>query len=284
MSNYHEIQGFVADYYLDFIEAQAYLKTLGYELDLSEEANMRVLMNNFIYSADEQAIERLERYLYLEVERTKPLDDRKRLVASFFIGFGKMSASKIKEIVYQFTNALPIVTFKDSNIMVEIERGTTPTLYLVDVATVLSRRLPAHLGFVLSVKITANIEITDKSTIHPFEYALCNQLICGTYPRYAYLGQIDNNQVHVWSSAEVAPFEYRLTGTYPFKAFKGDIDDYNVEATAFGEDYVFGFPLAGTRPIQSTLGDIDIVPTDAMEDKKFITFAYVPCGTRRCGQ
>lgn len=284
MSNYHEIQGFVADYYLNFIEAQAYFKVLGYELDLSENTNMRILLNNFIYNSDEQAIERMETYLYLPVEKTKPLEDRKRLVASFFIGFGKMSASKIKEIVYQFTDALPVVAFKESNIMVEIERGTTPTLYLVDVGTVLSRRLPAHLGFVLSVKITANTEITDKSTIHPFEYALCNQLICGTYPKYAYLGEIDNNQVHVWSSVEIAAFDYRITGTYPFEAFKGDIDDYNVEVTALGEDYVFGFPLAGTKPIQSTVGGIDVVPTDTMEDKKFITFAYVPCGTRRCGQ
>lgn len=284
MNNYHEIKGFVADYYQDFIEAQAYLNALGYELDLAEESNTRVLMNNFIYSADEQAIERLEKYLYLPVERMKPLEDRRRLVASFFVGFGKMSATKIKDIVYQFTNALPDVEFKESTIFVEIERGDTPSLYLVDVSTVLARRLPAHLGFSLSVKITANIEVADNTKIYRFQYPLCNNLVCGTYPRYAYLGAIDAKTVQIWVNETISTFEYRLAGTYPIEAFRGQIDNYLTEASVNQEDYIFGYPLTGTKPFLSILGDIDVFPTESNEEKQFFAFSYVPCGTRRCGQ
>lgn len=283
-NNYEEVRGFLPDYYNDIVEMQAYLNSLGNKLDSAEEANQRVLNNNFVYSADEETIERLERYLFLPVEKTKPLDDRRRLVASFFIGFGKISATKIKDIVYQFTNAIPEVDFKDSTIFVEIERGSTKSLYLVDVATILSRRLPAHLGFTLSVKITVNTTVESRAKIYPFDFKLTDTLFCGTHPVYAYLGEIDDREVNISASDEISLFDYRLTGTYPNEATLGDIDLAQSEVGANSVNYPFDYKLTGTIPTDSTLGDVDNFSTNTDEATKTVAFSYVLCGTKRCGE
>lgn len=284
MNNYDEIKTFLPDFYNDILEIQLYLQALGGQLDKAEESNIKVLFNNFIYRADEDAIERLEKYLYLPIDREKPLEDRRRLVASFFVGFGKMSASKIKEIVYQFTNAIPDVKFEDSTIFVEIERGDTQSLYLVDVATILSRRLPAHLGFTLSVNITVNTTVEVKSHVYPFNYKLCDELICGTYPRPAYLGEVDRNIVNVSAKEEINIFDYRLCGTYPINTTIGDVDIVLTEINADSENYPFDYKLAGTNPDISTLGDINNIQASTDEATKTVAFSYTLCGTKRCGE
>lgn len=284
MNNYEEIKTFLPDFYNDILEMQLYFQSLGSQLDKAEESNTKVLFNNFIYRADEDTIERLEKYLYLPTDREKPLEDRRRLVASFFVGFGKMSASKIKEIVYQFTNAIPDVKFEDSTILVEIERGNTESLHLVDVATILSRRLPAHLGFTLSVNITVNTTVEIKSHVYPFNYKLCNELLCGTYPRLAYLGEVDKKTVNISAKEEINIFDYRLCGTYPINATIGDVNIALSEINADSKNYPFDYKLAGTTPDVSTLGDINNIQSSTDEATKTVAFSYVLCGTKRCGE
>ncbi|QIB26111.1 putative phage tail protein [Caloranaerobacter azorensis] len=284
MNNYEEIKTFLPDFYNDILEMQLYFHSLGSQLDKAEESNTKVLFNNFIYRADEDTIERLEKYLYLPIDKKKPLEDRRRLVASFFVGFGKMSASKIKEIVYQFTNAIPDVKFEDSTIIVEIERGYTESLYLVDVATILSRKLPAHLGFTLSVNITVNTTVKVKSHVYQFDYKLCDELICGTYPRPAYLGEVDKKIVNVSAKEEISLFDYRLCGTYPTNATVGDVNIALSEMNADSKNYPFDYKLAGTTPDVSTLGDINNIQSSTDEATKTVAFSYILCGTKRCGE
>jgi hypothetical protein len=175
------------------------------------------------------------------------LDERKRLVASFFIGFGKMSASKIKEMVYAFTNATSDVFFNDSTISIEIERGTSPSLYLIDLDTILSRRIPAHLPFVLVIKYTIETTVSVKKKTYMFEYTLTNMLKCGTHPDSATLGKVENAEVNVLANVNEYMFDYKLCGTTPDIATLGQISGSDINTGLELEQYTFNYVLCGTR-------------------------------------
>lgn len=212
-NNYEEIKTFLPVFYDDVLEMQAILQASGVKLDQAENGLNQILLNNFIMDADEPTIARLEKFLYLQVDRTRPLDERKRLVASFFVGFGKMSATKLKEIVYSFTNAASEVFFEDSTISIEIERGNTPSLYLIDVNTIISRRIPAHLPFVLVIKYTILSTIGATVKGYKFEYPLTNTLLCGTYPEVSTIGKLERAEVHVIPDIKSYTYDYILCGT-----------------------------------------------------------------------
>lgn len=212
-NNYEELKTFLPVFYDDVFEMQVILWVTGGELDKAEDGLNRVLLNNFIMDADDKAISRLERFLYLQVDKTRPLDERKRLLASFFVGFGKMSATKLKEIVFSFTNAASEVFFREGVISIEIERGSAPSLYLIDVNTIISRRIPAHLPFILVVKYTVLAEIGVLLSGYKFDYPMTNNVLCGTHPGTATLGQLEEATVNVLSDIKSFTYNYILCGT-----------------------------------------------------------------------
>ncbi len=212
-NNYEELKTFLPVFYDDVFEMQGILWVTGGELDKAEDGLNRVLLNNFIMDADDKAISRLERFLYLQVDKTRPLDERKRLLASFFVGFGKMSATKLKEIVFSFTNAASEVFFREGVISIEIERGSAPSLYLIDVNTIISRRIPAHLPFILVVKYTVLAEIGALLSGYKFDYPMTNNVLCGTHPGTATLGQLEKATVNVLSDIKSFTYNYILCGT-----------------------------------------------------------------------
>lgn len=212
-NNYEELKTFLPVYYDDVFEMQAILLITGDGLDKAENGLNRVLLNNFIMDADEKAIARLEKFLYLQVDRMRPLDERKRLLASFFVGFGKMSATKLKEIVYSFTSAASEVFFNDSTVSIEIERGSSSSLYLIDVYTIISSRIPAHLPFVLVIKYTVVSTIGVSVSNYEFEYPLTNTLLCGTHPTISTLGQLESVEINALEEVEGFTYDYILCGT-----------------------------------------------------------------------
>lgn len=212
-NNYEELKTFLPVFYDDVFEMQAILEVSGDGLDKAENGLDRVLLNNFIMDADENAIARLEKFLYLQVDRMRPLDERKRLLASFFVGFGKMSATNLKEIVYSFTSAASEVFFNEGIVSIEIERGSSPSLYLIDVDTIISRRIPAHLPFILVVKYTVLSVIGAVVSGYKFEYPLTNTLLCGTHPVITTFGQLESASVNTLAEINNFTYYYILCGT-----------------------------------------------------------------------
>lgn len=246
-NNYEELKSFLPTFYDHILDMQIVLLASGNQLDGVEAGLNQVLLNNFIMDADEPTITRMERFLYLQVDRARSLDERKRLVASFFIGFGKMSASKIKEIVFAFTNAASDVFFEDSIISIEIERGTSQSLYLIDLDTILSRRLPAHLPFVLVVKYTVETTVSAKTSGYVFQYPLTNMLRCGTYPETATLGKLNQAEINVSADIYQYLYDYKLCGTIPDIATIGLITGSNIDTNLAPEQHTFDYVLCGTR-------------------------------------
>jgi len=148
---YEELLTFYPIFYREIFEMNELLKTYGSLLDIIQKNIDVMLANNYIQTADETTITKFEKFLYINTDKTKSLEERRKFVLSFFIGFGRMSATKIKAVIKNYTNAEVDVQFKkaDENgnnyLFVTCDRGMESNLKMYDIADILSRKIPAHI-------------------------------------------------------------------------------------------------------------------------------------------
>jgi hypothetical protein len=153
-STFEEFRYTYPVYYFDYNVAEmlAILRNFGLLGDDLENGVNQIILNRFVMTADEGTITALERFLYIKVNRTKPLDFRRKLILSLYVGSGKMSATKIREIFAVFTSAKVNVRLETGYIEITINGENVAALNLADATDVLLRKIPAHLGlgFVIS--------------------------------------------------------------------------------------------------------------------------------------
>ncbi len=184
-STYDEMLSFYPLFYRDVLELKAILEADGRMLDEAIKQMNGVLANAFVQTADAATITRLERFLGISVDTSRELEERRSLVFSFFVGFGKISATKIREIIRGFTGADSAVTFNrtdeagNSTLVIELERGDNPKLNYTDIDTVLARRIPAHIAYMFYVKHAHSV-VADSRAVTTHHRV--NYLLCGTVP------------------------------------------------------------------------------------------------------
>ena len=151
--NYNELIACYPQFYRDVLEMRAILEAHGAIADRLEADIERVYLNSFIDCADEATISELEEFLDIRLNRERTLEERRRLVKTFFIGFGKLSASMIVEMVRDYTSETAEVRFEPSD-----DAGNN-TLYLYlpcdnlgaaeinDIFYILEKRIPAHINW-----------------------------------------------------------------------------------------------------------------------------------------
>lgn len=160
MKSYDRITKFVPIFYLDVFEMDAIYRVDGEMLDELLENVDRVKLNRFILTADEVFTERMERFLGLKVYPNKDLDERRRLVAAYFAGFGKIGKTKIKEMMKSFTGADCEVVLKvydeklNQALYIALDRGENKSINADDVKKILFDRIPGHLMIICTVKYT----------------------------------------------------------------------------------------------------------------------------------
>ena len=155
---YEELLTFYPIFYREIFEMNELLKTYGSLLDVIQKNIDTMLANNYIQTADESAITKLEKFLYINTDKTKSLEERRRFVLSFFIGFGRISATKIKAVIKNYTNAEVDVQFKradksgNNQLFVTCDRGAEDVLRMYDIADILTRKIPAHIFLNVLIK------------------------------------------------------------------------------------------------------------------------------------
>lgn len=170
-SCYEELITFYPIFYKEIFEMNEILKTYGKLLDMTRKNIDAMLSDNYIQTADEPTIARLERFLYINTDKTKSLEERRKFVLSFFIGFGRISATKIKAIIKNYTNADADVEFKvfddkgNNCLYVTCDRGKETNLRMYDVADILTRKLPAHIFLNLLIKYVFDCSENNKNYI-----------------------------------------------------------------------------------------------------------------------
>lgn len=151
-NNYELIKSYYPRFYDRIYEMQEILKAQGKVLDAAEIAFEIVLNNMFINYMDYDAVASLEEFLSIIPASNQTLDDRKKVLTAHFRGYGKISASVIKETSASYNlEAETYFDEQDENgnfllrIKLKVPRYSDSISDYVENVRILDVRLPAHL-------------------------------------------------------------------------------------------------------------------------------------------
>lgn len=227
-NNYEELITYYPRYYRSVFEMVEILKAHGQISDDMEANIEQTYLNSFIDYANEATITKLEKFLLIGLNKSRTIEERRRLVKSYFVGFGKVSASMLEEMITSYTNAPVKSRFEpfdeegNNRLYIEFERGKEPTLYMSDIMLLLSKKLPAHIDYQAAVVYKFSVGIGRRRSYYRYGHDLT-----GTKPNTSLLGvnivrdsvteqEHHNNMIqHRASSEEVA------AGLYPDTALLG---------------------------------------------------------------
>lgn len=152
-NNFQELCAAMPLYYLDVFEMRAILRAQGYLLDGVCSGMEKLVDVNFILTADETTIRQWEKALKITRDEILTLEQRKRIVISYIIGFGHIGEPEIREIISLYTDFKFALSFDKGNITISMDGiGFVPGYSsLMDT---ICRRIPAHLSlkFVVTIR------------------------------------------------------------------------------------------------------------------------------------
>lgn len=255
-NTYAELITFYPRYYREVFEMDAILQAQGHLLDGVLTAAEHILSNFFIDEADEATIVRLEKWLDISFQSKRTLEERRRIVKSFFAGMGKTSATAIADIIWAYTGAqahcelVPFDAAGNNRLSISFDRGSKPVLYWSDIIQILDRRIPAHIQYeaVLTYRFAVGIE--RKRAHYPVGYEFS-----GTKPETVLVGAV------------------RGVATATKPVMKNALMTYRQSKSTGSESEVGKYPQTTTL---ATHGVIDAA-VEALPMSSGID--YIPCGT-----
>lgn len=152
-------------FYREVLEMRAILEADGRILDETFYNINKLLDNAFIDTADLDTIERLEKFLRIKPDESSSFEERRINVKTYVTGFGKISASTLKSIIFPYTGTEAEISFlpadeHDNNLLsIVISRGEKEQVAYFDMLGVLARRIPAHLWYRVDVKQPENANL-----------------------------------------------------------------------------------------------------------------------------
>ncbi len=149
-NNFQELCAAMPLYYLEVLEMRAILRAQGHLLDDVCDGMEKMVAVNFILTADEPTICRWEKRLHINYKNRLTLDQRKRVVIGYIIGFGHIGEPEIREIIAQYTERHVDYSFMRGVITILVEGEIFDEDNLLEA---LLRRIPAHLGLNMSIHI-----------------------------------------------------------------------------------------------------------------------------------
>lgn len=250
-NNYEELITYYPRFYRDVFEMVEILKAHGRIADELEGNIEQVYLNNFIDYADEETIEKLEKFLSVGLNKSRTLEERRRFVKSYFVGFGKVSASMLAEMIQSYTGASvecyfePFDDERNNMLYINFQRGEEPTLYMSDINLLLGKKVPAHIKWQAAVTYRFPVVVGRKRTYYRYEYDLC-----GTKPEIALIGSLVAASSVTAASRGIYTSDYKTpseeaqeAGQWPSAATLGMLNRIDAGAgatvTDFGVDYIY---------------------------------------------
>lgn len=222
-NNFEELITYYPRFYRDVFEMVEILKAHGRIADKMESNIEQTYLNSFVDYADEETIEKLEKFLMIGLNKSRTLEERRRLVKSYFVGFGKVSASMIAEMIQSYTGASVDIKFepfddeRNNMLYIHFQRGDEPTLYMSDINLLLSKKIPAHIQYQAAVTYHFSVGVGIRRRHYRYGYDLC-----GTKPDIAMIGAVFKRvaateaQRSIYRTEYGQPSEYdALTGVKP---------------------------------------------------------------------
>lgn len=293
-SNYEELITYYPRFYREVFEMVEILKAHGRIADEIEDNIEQTYLNAFIDYADEATIAKLEKFLMIGLNKSRTLEERMRLVKSYFVGFGKVSASMLEEMIQSYTGAAvesrfePFDDEKNNMLYINFQRGDEPTLYMSDINLLLGKKIPAHIQWRAAVTYRFSIGVGMRRSYFKYGYDLC-----GTKPDIAMLGAIFNRATVVETKTSSHTVTHHqsaetdeLTGTLPDMASIGSLVAVSGVIGADREVYTNDYKTpseeaqeAGEWPNAATLGNANGIDTVAEAKATNYGVDYIYCGT-----
>ena len=163
-NNYNELITYYPRFYRDVLEMRAILEAHGAALDVLQDGIERTYLNNFIDYADERTIADFERFIGIQTDADKTLEQRRMLVKSYLIGFGKISASVLSEIIKTCTGYNSNIRFEpidsagNNALLMDVDWQSEEAFTFRqsrELAALLGNRIPAHIRWGLTVSQSA---------------------------------------------------------------------------------------------------------------------------------
>lgn len=293
-NNYEELITYYPRFYRDVFEMVEILKAHGRIADELEGNIEQVYLNNFIDYADEETIEKLEKFLAIGLNKSRTLEERRRFVKSYFVGFGKVSASMLVEMIQSYTGASvecyfePFDDERNNMLYINFQRGEEPTLYMSDINLLLGKKIPAHIKWQAAVTYRFPVGVGVRRRHYKYGYDLC-----GTKPDIAMLGAIFNRATVVQAKASNYTVTHHqtaetdeLTGTLLDISTIGSLLAVSSVVGADRQIYTSEYKKAaeeaqeaGELPNASTLGSTNEINTAAGAKVTSYGVDYIYCGT-----
>lgn len=148
---YDRIRKFLPEEIAKLLEEDAYLRGLASQLDKMDADTVQNFHNNFLRRGDEKTVRGLERFLKINSKDAVTLDQRRELIAAYFIGNGRFGKNEIQQLIQKLIGALSFVAFRDGTIQVDVDLEIDRRLYFTDCLNLLQRRKPAHLAYDITI-------------------------------------------------------------------------------------------------------------------------------------
>ncbi len=149
--SFKKLLSYYPKFYHDVLEMRAILETEGYFLDDAILKLNQIIDNNFIDTCDEATIVKLEKFFRIDANENSGWPERRSVVKMYYTGFGKISATKIKEAIFPFSETTAEVTFKPADTQknnlldITIPRGTKEYFTILEILKFLEKRVSAHI-------------------------------------------------------------------------------------------------------------------------------------------
>lgn len=255
--NYDQLITYYPRFYREVFEMDAILRAEGGLADGIQNGIDKMLMNCFIDGADEDTLTELEAFLGLSLLKQRTVEERRRFVKSFFAGQGKVSQTRIAEMIRAYTGADTVCVLEpfdeegNNRLDIQFERGNEDIVYVSDIYTLLAKMLPAHIEYRPIMTYRFAVVVGKKQNInYIYDYDLC-----GTKPYSVLIAQIKGTEAVTRTETTNVVMEYRQSS------------DGGAE------------PQTGLYPQSTLIGRKDVI--DAVTEPLVLGCGvdYIPCGT-----
>lgn len=286
-NNFEELITYYPRFYRDVFEMVEILKAHGRIADEMEGNIEQTYLNSFVDYADEETIEKLEKFLMIGLNKSRTLEERRRLVKSYFVGFGKVSASMIAEMIQSYTGASVNIKFEpfddegNNMLYIHFQRGDEPTLYMSDINLLLSKKIPAHIQYQAAVTYHFPSGIGIRRRHYKYGYDLC-----GTKPDIATIASLQAIESVLEARAKKYTHEYKNAsdgqqeaGKWPQETAVGRHTTAGSAVQAGEESYLKDHTPAGVVPDRAKVGDRNEINAGAGVHSSDYGVDYIYCGT-----
>lgn len=144
-SGYEEIVSYGPHWWTEYREMDANYRFAGWTLDLMALWLEKIINNQFVMRCDEDSLAEFESILRIYPDEHETIQERKRTVASYWSGTGKLSGSTIKSLVNIYTGGTGEVWWVGDELNVRIISDEDVSYSTVRLINILQRRMPAHI-------------------------------------------------------------------------------------------------------------------------------------------